>query len=165
MSDSTHSWLRGLWGKGSADHPWSVQGLAPCWEDTTCSHPSLSLLIIVGSSSSFLSLAPKNRKVRQGSRRLPVRGLTGTGCPSKSELIFLRFSSSASGRKPASAQTAYKMGAAWPCGGGEDAQRGGHGAEPLGSFPLRMGRVPGLIPTAHGAWGLAEQANQDIHFR
>lgn len=114
--------------------------------------------------------------MRLGSRRLPVRGLTGTGCPSKSELIFLRFSSSASGRKPASAQTAYKMGAAWPCGGGEDAQGGGHGqsrwdhsycawAGPLGSFLLRMGRAAGIIPTTRGAWGLVEQANQDIHFR
>lgn len=53
-----------------------------------------------------------------------VKACFGTGCPSKSELIFLRFSSSASGRKPASAQTAYKMGAAWPWGVG-DAQ-GGH---------------------------------------
>lgn len=40
--------------------------------------------------------------------------LTGTGCPSRTESIFLKFSNSASCRKPASAQTEYKIGAAWP---------------------------------------------------
>lgn len=54
--------------------------------------------------------------------------LTGTGCPSKSELIFLRFSSSVSGRKPASAQTAYRMGAAWPCQGMDGGGRGQRGS-------------------------------------
>lgn len=41
-----------------------------------------------------------------------LQALTGTGCPSKTESIFLKFSKSVSCRKPASAQTEYKMGAA-----------------------------------------------------
>jgi hypothetical protein len=35
-------------------------------------------------------------------------------CPSRSEMIFFRFNNSALGRKPASPQTAYRMGSVWP---------------------------------------------------
>ena len=40
--------------------------------------------------------------------------LTGVGCPSKSESILRRLARSETGNKPASAQAAYNMGAAWP---------------------------------------------------
>ena len=40
--------------------------------------------------------------------------LTGVGWPSRSELSFLRSSSLLTSKSPASAQAAYKMGAAWP---------------------------------------------------
>lgn len=77
--------------------------------------------------------------------------LTGTGCPSKSELIFRRFSSSASGRKPASAQTPYRMGAAWPCQGADSGGSGQRGADTAscphhapgpGAWPSLLARRP-----------------------
>lgn len=40
--------------------------------------------------------------------------LTGVGWPSRSQSIFLRFKRSDSLMKPASAQAAYRTGAAWP---------------------------------------------------
>ena len=40
--------------------------------------------------------------------------LTGVGWPSKSLLNFLRFMRSSTGNRPASAQAAYKIGAACP---------------------------------------------------
>ena len=41
--------------------------------------------------------------------------LTGVGCPSKSQSIFLNLSKSSSGKSPVSAQAAYRTGAACPC--------------------------------------------------